>query len=467
MKKYIILFFLFSAGASYSQPVIDSMLIDEMKGELYIYGTFGATQGKVTVDSVQMQVKSWTDSLITSSIPDTGRGSQGSVVVKNNSGLISNDRMITEFSAFYYSYYSERHSLTYERSSRIKFVCRLDLESILVNKSYGIRSFSPKKETSLYEHCINACTGYLSVDSYRWAQIDQTVYLQDTLNYLSGFQCDATFDPLSKVFDFYFRNIKGFIEYFNRTEPTFGDDTSVVYPFNDLEGGFSLNSFFQFKTYNFDTTYYPYGTPHEITSYGGSANFLPPKVIALQTKTTLLSPISGTLYSYKDAVKLLWDSLSLMTSYHFQVSSDSIFSNKFIDTTISSTTFALPPLVGLTKYFWRVAGINSEGESRWSDVWNFTTGATADVTNAPTSPFTFSAYPNPASDKLNISYSASQGEVAIALYDLLGNKVRSLIQKADGARTTELALRGLPTGMYVLELQSGSLHNSMPISILR
>ena len=44
MKKYIIIVFLLLASASYAQPVIDHMLVDEAKGELNIFGTFGVNQ---------------------------------------------------------------------------------------------------------------------------------------------------------------------------------------------------------------------------------------------------------------------------------------------------------------------------------------------------------------------------------------------------------------------------------------
>jgi hypothetical protein len=65
MRKYVAIFFLVLASASSAQPpLIDSMLVDEDKSDLYIYGDFGAVQGKVWVDSVEMNVRNWTDSVI-------------------------------------------------------------------------------------------------------------------------------------------------------------------------------------------------------------------------------------------------------------------------------------------------------------------------------------------------------------------------------------------------------------------
>ena len=202
--------------------------------------------------------------------------------------------------------------------------------------------------------------------------------------------------------------------------------------------------------------------------FATEVKFPPSKAtLALWYKPNLILPLSGTVFSFNNITKLIWDSLSLMTGYHVQVSTDSLFKTITIDTTISSLNMSLPVLKGLTQYFWRVAGINSEGESRWSDVWNFTTGINADVQSAQSSTFSLAVYPNPAADKLNISYSSPNGDVNLSLYDLLGNKVLTVSQESDATGKVELSLAGLPNGEYFLELKSGGLHKSMPISVLR
>ncbi|MBC8112177.1 MAG: hypothetical protein H7Y04_14060 [Verrucomicrobia bacterium] len=77
-------------------PSIDSLEIDEVNSELSIYGIFGSDPrsnggGEVTVDATSAQIKIWTTTKITCTIPFEGSGSAGNVIVKvrgNESNLV-------------------------------------------------------------------------------------------------------------------------------------------------------------------------------------------------------------------------------------------------------------------------------------------------------------------------------------------------------------------------------------------
>jgi hypothetical protein len=286
MKKYLILFSLILfVNTSYAQaPRIDSMLVDEMKGELHIFGSFGSVQGKVTVDSVDMHVLSWADTLITTSIPDTGRGSAGGVMVEEK-GIFSEMRMISLFKATDYTFYSERHSRPYEHSSKFYLQFRMDLQSILFNKSYNPQAIVPKKETSFYKHCINACpVNYNGV--VQWSG----------MSYNTGFQCTITFSPTGRTIDYTVKSIKGLLVGISGQNEFGPADTTLPIYVDDFNGEFTLDSQFNFIIYSLDTTLYPYGTPHNVVYHGGSITFPPPSNLLLVRTVPSTSEISFSCF---------------------------------------------------------------------------------------------------------------------------------------------------------------------------
>lgn len=73
---------------------------------------------------------------------------------------------------------------------------------------------------------------------------------------------------------------------------------------------------------------------------------------------------------------LTWNSVTYAVSYRIQVSADSNFTTTQWDTlgvTGITTTIPAGKLTGLTKYYWRVNAVNSNGTGNWSEVWNFRT----------------------------------------------------------------------------------------------
>ncbi|MBS1903989.1 MAG: T9SS type A sorting domain-containing protein [Bacteroidetes bacterium] len=105
-----------------------------------------------------------------------------------------------------------------------------------------------------------------------------------------------------------------------------------------------------------------------------------------------------------------------------------------------------------TTYYWRVAGVNSEGQSRWSDVWHFTTGTNADVALTTSTNKGFSVVPNPAGAMVTISSTAGSSIESARVYDLLGRDVLH----SRGGSTAELRLdvSSLSDGVYVLDLNN-------------
>ncbi|MBI3005412.1 MAG: T9SS type A sorting domain-containing protein [Ignavibacteriales bacterium] len=103
------------------------------------------------------------------------------------------------------------------------------------------------------------------------------------------------------------------------------------------------------------------------TVWGFTTVPLPPVV------TTLLSPADGSTLQ-PTTLTLSWDASSGAISYRLQVSTSSSFTSTIVDdSTVTSTSSEVGPLLNATTYHWRVNATNSGGTSDWSSVWRFTT----------------------------------------------------------------------------------------------
>lgn len=465
MKKYLIIVFLVLASASYGQPPrIDSMSVDESKSELQIHGDFGGAKGKVWIDSIESTIKSWSDSYIVVKIPDTGKGSTGGVIVGGR-GYLSKIKVLSCLKgSVSFGYNNSTQGKGDYKNFILNIAFRVELSSIL-KQSQAIANLSLMK-TSVLE--INAGHAWWDFhgngEDWNVHQARVLPVPNDSI-YNIGYQakCSLIIDSGILIIDV--RNVKGVLEdhaiiknsIYNVVDRNNYKVDNFIFQFLcDFE--FSISKIIGFSSV----------TPLPVTNFTPIAiSFpLPITVLMLGRRPALLSPVNFSLFSYRNFIELVWDSLSFMTSYHLQASTDSLFSTRPVDTTISALSLSLPPLAGLSKYFWRVAGVNSEGESRWSDVWNFTTGSKADVKAKNNSALTLSSYPNPSSNELNISYSLPEnGYARIILYNLQGNVIRENI--ANGSENQlKWNISDLPNGSYILGLISDKRQKTEIIKIV-
>ena len=70
---------------------------------------------------------------------------------------------------------------------------------------------------------------------------------------------------------------------------------------------------------------------------------------------------------------LKWDSSAGATQYHVQVSTSSLFQNLVVDdSSITTLSRKVGPLLNNTTYYWRVRAKNVGGLSPFSSTWSFT-----------------------------------------------------------------------------------------------
>ncbi|MFN0158973.1 MAG: hypothetical protein ACKVRP_12990 [Bacteroidota bacterium] len=88
---------------------------------------------------------------------------------------------------------------------------------------------------------------------------------------------------------------------------------------------------------------------------------------------TLVAPPNNTT-GIPATPALVWRTAIGATTYHLQVSLDSLFSPFVLDNpAVSDTTFSIGPLSNLTRYFWRVRANGTPASSPFSLIRNFTT----------------------------------------------------------------------------------------------
>ena len=130
------------------------------------------------------------------------------------------------------------------------------------------------------------------------------------------------------------------------------------------------------------------------------------------SQPTLLLPAAGATGVLLQPT-LSWTSSAGAVTYRLQVSTQPGFSPLVVDdSTLTATSKAIGPMVGNTKYYWRVNAKNSAGVSPWTTVITFTT-----INAAPLAPTLVSPTPDAAgvSLQLNLTWNASAGATSYRL----------------------------------------------------
>ena len=184
----------------------------------------------------------------------------------------------------------------------------------------------------------------------------------------------------------------------------------------------------------------------------------------IPTVPTLLSPAQGAINAPLNQ-KLTWSASAGAKQYTVQVSLNSAFSSFVInDTAVTDTTKQLSGLLNNTVYYWRVKAANTAGSSAFSATFSFTSILTSIQHTANRIPDKFilnQNYPNPFNPSTILSYSlAADSRVVIAVYDVLGHVVSTLVNADKAAGTYQISFNGsnLSGGMYFarIEAKNGS-----------
>ncbi len=154
-------------------------------------------------------------------------------------------------------------------------------------------------------------------------------------------------------------------------------------------------------------------------------------------------------------------------TFTVEFANDEAFSNvKTIDK-ISNNFVELNNLSS-GEYFWRVRGVNSNGESFYSGTGNFTISGATGVENyeniVPQKFEVYQNYPNPFNPNTVIKFGLPEAAfVSVKIYNMLGQEIKTLINSEKNAGTYNLQWNGhdnsgkkVSSGTYIYRVVSGN-----------
>ena len=169
-----------TAPALAQQPRIDSIAVDEDKGELVLHGNFqNSTSAIVLVDSVSLPVTFTSDTLIHATILDTGKASSGWVQIRIAS-IASNQKLLTYFHFRVYDQWRHLYSdgtLEYEYTDNFIHT-RAD---VLDYANIGVHFLTPSKHS--FYHIVASGGNGIRGGKYTGAHYDSTVTLSRKILY--------------------------------------------------------------------------------------------------------------------------------------------------------------------------------------------------------------------------------------------------------------------------------------------
>ncbi|MEM8523470.1 MAG: S8 family serine peptidase [Bacteroidota bacterium] len=161
----------------------------------------------------------------------------------------------------------------------------------------------------------------------------------------------------------------------------------------------------------------------------------------------------------KRRATLNWNAVSDANDYDVQYREAG--TSTWTDRSTADTQIRITGLRNRTTYEWRVRANCSDGTSDWSVTCEFTAGTSssggcgAGLIDGQRGDLTFttlSAYPNPASNALNVQLNLSANG-NLRLIDVMGRTVFE-VSVGYGMSTQEINVNDLPKGIYFLELRS-------------
>ena len=126
----------------------------------------------------------------------------------------------------------------------------------------------------------------------------------------------------------------------------------------------------------------------------------------------------------------------------------------------------MPSLTVDTRYFWRVAGINSEGVSRWSGYRRFTTDVQVSVPFAKEEVSRLTLFPNPATREVEYIFDGDIDEnlAEVSIFNILGEQKK--IETVRFSKGT-LQIDELPPGTYIVRFRSGLKESHQILQVAR
>lgn len=170
-----------------------------------------------------------------------------------------------------------------------------------------------------------------------------------------------------------------------------------------------------------------------------------------------------------------WDSNSVATHYHIQISPVSNFSYLTDSLTLTNSFYHIPngKLNVNATYFWRVKAKNSNGYGEWSSIWYFSvtnTGINQISSSVPEKFIIHQNYPNPFNPSTNIKFEIPKSsKVKLAIYDLMGREIALLFNGnlSAGIYAYSWTATNLSSGIYIAKLITDDFTGYTKLTLLK
>lgn len=394
-------------------PVIDSMYVNEDSSHLQIWGDFGSFKGKVFVDSLEMPIVSWADSLCIAAIPVSGKGSAGIVEVGAR-GYRSVGRRLTSYRLINLNHEYETNPPDYNQGfstwREFSFHIRTDIETRLLNRLTSAHFEVEIAKDSKYDY------------SHSQSKPGSPGINESYSKPLTGhakFYIDSGIITISSSYSYFLLVFK------------------LNYDFNILPEHLG-----------------PCGakTRGNCTDIYNNEFLSPPRweIIALK-ETPMALPID-TVYINADTFYFRWTKSRWDVHYQLQAARDSLFSQITIDTLMDTTSYSWAPIMIWPDNYWKVRIMTTEGTSDWSTVAYFQYLPKSIVNHQRDNKRqTIHVIPNPSSDIITVKADlCNLSKSHLRLMNHLGIDCTENVQITNYGDGLAVNLKRLAKGVYTL-----------------
>jgi hypothetical protein len=239
---------------------------------------------------------------------------------------------------------------------------------------------------------------------------------------------------------------------------------------------------FFFNNLQTNTTYYWHVAayaPIGLSQFCPTQTFTTGQITQLPSVPSLILPLNNAVNQPLNT-QIRWSPATLADSYHYQVASDSYFSDVVReDSSFVGMEITLDPLNPNTRYYWRVRSYNPAGYSNFTVIRNFTTGTTLGDENNNLTPFVNSLeqnQPNPFNPQTEIAFSVKDlsQPVQLNIYNLKGQLVTSLLNSVSKSHQNRIIWNGrdstgkhVSSGIYYYILQTKGYRESHKMLMMK
>ncbi len=160
---------------------------------------------------------------------------------------------------------------------------------------------------------------------------------------------------------------------------------------------------------------------------------------------------------------LHWRKSPNISSYRFQLSTDSLFQTILIDQVINDTTYYLNSLNYLTTYYWRVSSVTKYWDDIFSDFQKI-------VVSNPLNFKLYNNYPNPFNNETNVRVDVPiKSEIKLILYNSLGERIKIIKSSIVDAGTHyyKINSNNLASGIYFVRLIARNYSKTIKVVVLK